>query len=84
MEYTRNAIGWWPKTTFESRIICEGTEVSNTPEKILFRQKFNQCWVKKSDIRLNETLGHLDGEKVIRIVVPEEVANTLELEGILD
>jgi predicted SprT family Zn-dependent metalloprotease len=70
--------------TFESRIICEGTEVTNTPEKILFRQKFNQCWVKKSDIRLNETLGHLDGEKVIRIVVPEEVANTLELEGILD
>jgi predicted SprT family Zn-dependent metalloprotease len=70
--------------TFESRIICEGTEVSNTPEKILFRQKFNQCWVKKSDIRLNETLGHLDGEKVIRIVVPEEVANTLELEGMLD
>jgi predicted SprT family Zn-dependent metalloprotease len=70
--------------TFESRIICEGTEVTNTPEKILFRQKFNQCWVKKSDIRLNETLGHLDGEKVVRIVVPEEVANTLELEGILD
>ena len=70
--------------TFESRIICEGTEVTNTPEKILFRQKFNQCWVKKSDIRLNETLGHLDGEKVIRIVVPEEVANTLELAGILD
>jgi len=70
--------------TFESRIICEGTEVSNTPEKILFRQKFNQCWVKKSDIRLNEQLGYLDGEKMIRIVVPEEVANTLELEGVLD
>jgi predicted SprT family Zn-dependent metalloprotease len=70
--------------TFESRIICEGTEVTNTPEKILFRQKFNQCWVKKSDIRLNEQLGYLDGEKVIRIVVPEEVANTLELAGILD
>jgi predicted SprT family Zn-dependent metalloprotease len=70
--------------TFEARIICEGTEVTNTPEKILFRQKFNQCWVKKSDIRLNETIGHLDGEKVIRIVVPEEVANTLELAGILD
>jgi hypothetical protein len=84
MEYTRNAIGWWPKTTFESRIICEGTEVTNTPEKILFRQKFNQCWVRKSDIRLKETLGFLDGEKMIRIVVPEEVANTLELEGILD
>jgi predicted SprT family Zn-dependent metalloprotease len=70
--------------TFEPRVICEGTEVSNTPEKILFRQKFNQCWVKKSDIRLNETLGHLDGEKIIRIVVPEEVANILELEGIMD
>jgi predicted SprT family Zn-dependent metalloprotease len=70
--------------TFESRIICEGTEVTNTPEKILFRQRFNQCWIKKSDIRLNEQLGYLDGEKVIRIVVPEEVANTLELEGILD
>jgi hypothetical protein len=70
--------------TFESRIICEGVEVSENPTKILFRQKFNQCWVKKSDIRVKETLGHLDGEKVIRIVVTEEVANTLELAGILD
>lgn len=70
--------------TFEPRTICEGTEVSENPTKILFRQKFNQCWVKKSDIRLKETLGFLDGEKMIRIVVLEEVANTLELEGILD
>ncbi len=70
--------------TFESRIVCEGVEVSDTPLKILFRQRFNQCWVSKSDIRLKETLGFLDGEKMIRIVVPEEVANTLELEGILD
>jgi hypothetical protein len=70
--------------TFESRIICEGVEVSENPTKILFRQKFNQCWVSKNEIRLKETLGHLEGEKMIRIVVPEEVANTLELEGILD
>jgi hypothetical protein len=70
--------------TFEPRIICEGVEVDESPTKILFRQKFNQCWVKKSDIRVKETLGFLDGEKMIRIVVPEEVANTLELEGILD
>ena len=70
--------------TFESRIICEGTEVSENPTKILFGQKFNTCWIKKSDIRLKETLGFIDGEKVIRIVVPEEVANTLELEGVLD
>jgi hypothetical protein len=70
--------------TFESRIICEGVEVSDTPLKILFRQRFNQCWVSKSDIRLKETLGFLDGEKMIRIVVPEEIANTLELEGMLD
>ena len=70
--------------TFESRIVCEGVEVSESPTKILFRQRFNQCWVSKSDIRLKETLGFLDGEKMIRIVVPEEVANTLELEGILD
>lgn len=69
---------------FESRIICEGTEVNENPTKILFSQKFNQCWVRKSDIRLKETLGFIDGEKVIRIVVSEEVANTLELEGILD
>jgi len=69
---------------FESRIICEGTEVNENPTKILFGQKFNQCWVRKSDIRVKETLGFIDGEKVIRIVVPEEVANTLELEGILD
>lgn len=70
--------------TFESRIICEGVEVSENPTKILFRQQFNQCWVKKNDIRLMEILGFLDGEKMIRLVVPEEVANTLELEGILD
>jgi hypothetical protein len=70
--------------TFESRIICEGTEVSKSPTKILFRQRFNQCWVSKSDIRMKETLGFLDGEKMIRIVVPEEIANTLELEGMLD
>ena len=70
--------------TFEPRIICEGVEVDESPTKILFRQKFNQCWVRKSDIRVKETLGFIDGEKVIRIVVPEEVANTLELEGILD
>lgn len=31
-----------------------------------------------------EILGFIDGEKMIRLVVPEEVANTLELEGILD
>jgi hypothetical protein len=70
--------------TFESRIICEGTEVSESATKILFRQRFNQCWVSKSDIRMKETLGFLDGEKMIRIVVPEEIANTLELEGMLD
>jgi hypothetical protein len=33
---------------------------------------------------MKETLGFLDGEKMIRIVVPEEIANTLELEGMLD
>ena len=70
--------------TFEPRVICEGIEVSENPTKILFGQKFNQCWVRKSDIRLREMLGFIDGEKRIRIVVPEEVANTLELEGILD
>jgi hypothetical protein len=70
--------------TFESRIICEGTEVTESPTKILFGQRYNQCWVRKSDIRLREMLGFIDGEKMIRIVVPEEVANTLELEGILD
>jgi hypothetical protein len=70
--------------TFEPRVICEGTEVEENQTKIMFRQKFNQCWVKKKDIRMKETLGFADGEKVIRIVVPEDVANTLELEGILD
>jgi hypothetical protein len=70
--------------TFEPRVICEGTEVEENQYKILFQQKFNQCWVPKKDIRLKETLGHIGGEKVIRIVVPEEVANILELEGIMD
>ena len=70
--------------TFEPRVICEGTEVGENHYKILFQQKFNQCWVPKKDIRLKETLGHIGGEKIIRIVVPEEVANILELEGIMD
>jgi hypothetical protein len=70
--------------TFESRIVCEGTEVSENQHKILFQQKLNQCWVPKKDIRFKETLGNLYGEKVIRIVVPEDVANTLELQGIMD
>lgn len=70
--------------TFEPRVICEGAEVSENQYKILFQQRFNQCWVAKKDIRNKETLGVLDGQKVIRIVVPEDVANTLELEGILD
>ena len=70
--------------TYEPRVICEGTEVNENQYKILFQQKFNQCWVPKKDIRLKETLGHIGGEKIIRIVVPEELANTLELEGIMD
>jgi hypothetical protein len=70
--------------TFESCILCEGFHLEENKEKILFRQQFNQCWVKKKDIRRTEVLGYMDGEKFIRIVIPEEVANTLELEGILD
>lgn len=49
--------------TFEPRVICEGIEVSENQYKILFQQKFNQCWVPKKDIRLKETLGNLYGEK---------------------
>jgi hypothetical protein len=71
-------------STFESLIICEGFHIGENTDKILFRQQFNQCWVKKKDIRKSELLGYMDGEKFIRIVIPEEVANTLELEGILD
>jgi len=70
--------------TFEPRVICEGTEVSENQYKILFQQKYNQCWVPKKDIRLKENLGVLDGQNIIRIVVPEEVANFLELQGIMD
>ena len=70
--------------TFESRIICEGYHVDENQVKILFQQQINQCWVKKSDIRTIETLGFHDGRKFVRIVIPEEVANTLELQGILD
>ena len=70
--------------TFEPLVICEGTEVSENPHKIIFQQRFNQCWVPKKDIRFKETLGFIGGEKVIRIAVTEEVANMLELEGIMD
>jgi len=70
--------------TFVSMIICEGYHEDENQTKILFQQQFNQCWVKKADIKTMETLGFHDGRKFVRIVIPEEVANTLELQGILD
>jgi hypothetical protein len=65
-------------------IVCDGYHEDENPTKILFQQQFNQCWVKKSDIRSLQPLGIHEGRKFIRIVIPEEVANTLELQGILD
>jgi len=65
-------------------IVCDGYHEDENQSKILFQQQFNQCWVKKSDIRSLQPLGIHEGRKFIRIVIPEEVANTLELQGILD
>jgi len=70
--------------TFVSMIVCDGYHEDENPTKILFQQQFNQCWVKKSDIRSLQPLGIHEGRKFVRIVIPEEVANTLDLQGILD
>lgn len=70
--------------TFVSMIVCDGYHEDENPTKILFQQQFNQCWVKKADIRSLQPLGIHEGRKFIRIVIPEEVANTLDLQGILD
>lgn len=70
--------------TFVSMIVCDGYHEDENLTKILFQQQFNQCWVKKSDIRSLQPLGIHEGRKFIRIVIPEEVANTLDLQGILD
>lgn len=70
--------------TFVSMIVCDGYHEDENPTKILFQQQFNQCWVKKSDIRSLQSLAIHEGRKFIRIVIPEEVANTLDLQGVLD
>ena len=69
---------------YQSTILCVGYLAAENNLKIRFRQDYNDCWIKKTDIKQMDMLGFVDGEKLIKITIPEEVANTLELEGILD
>lgn len=70
---------------FKSLIVCEGTFVDETPQKIRFRQDWVDCWIKKSDIEKMEIMGMTpDGDKVCGITISEELANLMELEGVLE
>jgi len=70
---------------FKSLIVCEGTFVDENQYKIRFRQDWVDCWVKKSDLEKLEMLGTtFEGDKVCRITISEELANLMELQGVLE
>jgi hypothetical protein len=70
---------------FKSLIVCEGTFVAENPQKIRFRQDWVDCWIKKSDLEKLEMLGTtFGGDKACRITVSEDLANLMELQGVLE
>ena len=70
---------------FKSLIVCEGTFVDENPQKIRFRQDWVDCWIKKADLEKMEILGiSFGGEKVCRITISEDLANLMELQGVLE
>lgn len=70
---------------FKELITCEGIITNQTEQKIRFRQEWNDCWVKRSDIEKLEILGNTpEGDKYARITVAESVADLLELQGVLE
>jgi len=70
---------------FKSLIVCEGTFVAENQYKIRFRQDWVDCWIKKSDLEKIEMLGTtFEGDKVCRITIGEDLANLMELQGVLD
>ena len=72
-------------TMFKELITCEGIISNQTEQKVRFRQEWNDCWVKRSDIEKLEILGNTpEGDKYARITVPESVADLLELQGVLE
>ena len=70
---------------FKSLIVCEGTFVAENQYKIRFRQDWVDCWIKKSDLEKLEVLGTTpEGDKVCRVTITEDLANLMELQGILE
>jgi len=70
---------------FKELITCEGIISNQTEQKIRFRQEWNDCWVKRSDIEKLEILGNTpEGDKYARITVTESIADLLELQGVLE
>ena len=70
---------------FKELITCEGIISNQTEQKVRFRQEWNDCWVKRSDIEKIEILGNTpEGDKYARITVTESVADLLELQGVLE
>jgi hypothetical protein len=70
---------------FKSLIVCEGTFVAENQYKIRFRQDYVDCWIKKTDLEKLEMLGiTFEGDKACRITVSEDLANLMELQGVLE
>jgi hypothetical protein len=70
---------------FKELITCEGIITNQNEQKVRFRQEWNDCWVKRSDIEKIEILGNTpEGDKYARITLTESLADLLELQGVLE
>jgi hypothetical protein len=72
-------------TKFESLVTCRGFIVDDKPNKLRFMQDYNDCWIQKENIRKIEPIEKTsEGYTYALITVQEELANALELEGVLE
>ena len=70
---------------FQSLITCKGFISGDTADKIRFRQDYMDCWIKKKDIEKIQKLEKTaEGDMFALITIKEEVANMLELQGVLE
>jgi hypothetical protein len=72
-------------SSFQGYITCKGFISDEKPDKIRFRQDYVDCWIKKSDLKKIERIEKThEGDTLVLVTVTEEIANVLELEGVLE
>lgn len=70
---------------FKELITCEGIQSDENETKLRFRQDWVDCWIRKNAIEKIEILGKTpEGEKYCRITIAEDMADLLELQGVLE